>query len=103
MLKRTRRAAGGLVLAVVAATGAVGVTAGPASAAPQPAYVNDLIRGFDQQPNPEVPLNAFGVCLETQWSFNQQVYGNPNGGGDQYYYCVSRPDGGANLWWRHWV
>ncbi|MFJ8768767.1 hypothetical protein [Streptomyces clavifer] len=103
MLDRIRRASTGLVLATVVATGAVAATAGSASAAPRPAYVNDLVRGFAPQTNPDIPVTAFGLCQEAQWSYNQDVYGNPNGGGDQYYYCASRSDGGANLWWRHWV
>lgn len=88
----------GLLLVATAATSAVAATAGSASAAPAATYVNDLVRDWGPGAFP-----AYGLCLEYQRDFNQQRYGNPNGSSDQYYYCTSRSDGGANLWWRHSV
>jgi hypothetical protein len=103
VLNRVKRVSAGLALIAVAATGTVAVTAGSASAAAQYTYVNDFVREFSPQTDPNSPVTPQGLCLEAKQTYNMSVYGNVNGGGDQYYYCATRSDGGENMWWRHRV
>ncbi|MFG2425862.1 hypothetical protein ACGFWD_43700 [Streptomyces sp. NPDC048448] len=93
-MSEIRRALAGVLLAGTAATGAVALGAGSASAATG-GYVNDFVQKYSAEYNLSMTF-----CQAEAADRTSQVHTyNPDP--NTYYYCANGGYGTVNLWFRH--
>ncbi|WP_327118187.1 hypothetical protein OG206_20630 [Streptomyces sp. NBC_01341] len=98
-MKKTVRAAAGMMVAGVAMTGLLTAGAGAAQAAAN-GYINVRIT-----PNATDPHTGENTCEIDAARNNQAVYGSTSGSADgqEYFYCTPNGDGTSALWYRYWA
>jgi hypothetical protein len=92
-----------LLLAGAAATSVVALGTGTASASDASTagyFSNDYVATY--YGTEDNPYAGYQQCDEARQYYNRQVYGNPNGAGESYFYCAGAGGGAVNLWSRHW-